>query len=243
MARIQRRELKHDEFVDSVDNLRLYLEEHGRRVGLLAALVVLVAVSIGAYVWYTRAQEEKANILLSQAVVSFEAPVQEGLPPLPGQEGRIFSSQEEKWRTVAGKFAAVHEEHPRTKAGLIAKHYEGICKFRLGEQDAALALLEEVAGARDREVASLAKLHLAGLYIEVDRAEEAEELYRELIDSPTATVPKPAAQMDLAALLTLSDPAEARDLYEQVKTEFPDTNIAALAGQRQELLPETAPEE
>ncbi len=81
MARLHRQDLKHDEFVDSMENLRLYLEEHGRRLGLIALLVVIASVTIGAYIWHSRALEREANIRLTGAVDTFNAQVQPGLPP------------------------------------------------------------------------------------------------------------------------------------------------------------------
>lgn len=243
MARIQRQELKHDEFVDTVDILWSYVEENTQKVALMAVAVIVAAGGIAWYVLHQQAQEEQAGLLLSNAIVAYEGQVQEGLPPLPGQEGRIFTSQEEKWKAAAEKFAAVREQFPGTQAGEIARHYEGISRYRLGEREAAVEILEEVARSRRRDVASLAQLHLAGFYSGQGRADEAEKLYRGLIAAPSGTVPKQTAQFGLASLLAESRPEEARDLYEQIKAEFPDTPIATTVTQRQELLPKTQPGE
>jgi tetratricopeptide (TPR) repeat protein len=243
MARIQRQELKHDEFVDSVDLIWAYVEENTQKVALMALAVIVAVVGIGWYVLHRQAQEEQAGLLLSEAIVAYEGQVQEGLPPLPGQEGRVFSSQEDKWKMAIEKFAAVHEQFSGTQAGEIARHYEGISRYRLGEREAAVEILEEVSLSRRREVASLAQLHLAGFYSEQGRADEAEKLYRALIAAPTTTVPKQTAQFALASLLADSRPGEARELYEQIKTEFPDTPIATTVTQRQELLPKSEPKE
>jgi hypothetical protein len=240
MARLHRKELKHDEFVDTVDRVLLYVEEHGRRLAALAVAIVLGSAAVGGYWWHSGQQAEKASIALGAAMVTFEAPVQAGLPSLPGQgTERVFSSEEEKWQAALEEFAAVREEYAGTQAGLLARHYEGVCKLRLGQQEPGLAALEEVSRASDPEVAALAKLHLAGFYQGVGREEEAEKFYRELSEKPTATVPKAVALFDLAALVAEKNPAEARQLYQQVKDEFPDTPIAAEVTRRLELLPES----
>lgn len=242
MARIQRQELKHDEFVDSMERLRVYLEEHGRRLGLLALLGVLGAVAIGGYLWNAREQEIQASILLTGAIQTFDAQVQAGLPPLPGQEDTIFSSEEAKWAAAVEKFSALHTKFPDTHAGLVARHYEGISRYRAGEKEEAVAILEEVTRSPNWDAAALAKLHLAGMYLEDGRGEEAEKLYRELVERPAVTVPEAIAQMDLAALLALDRPSEARELYEQIQTDSPDTQLAVIAGQQLEMLPEAEPE-
>ena len=248
MARIQRQELKHDEFVDSMEQFRVYLEEHGRRLGLLALLVILGAVAIGGYLWNAREQEKQASIMLTGAIQTFNGQVQAGLPPLPGQESTVFSSEEAKWAAAVEKFSELHAKYPDTHAGLVARHYEGISRYRAGEMAEAVTILEEVARSSNWDAAALAKLHLAAMYLEVGRGDEAEKLYRELVERPAVTVPKAIAQMDLAALLSSDRPAEARELYEEIQSGSPDNPLAGTAGQRLEMLPaadpdpETAPE-
>ena len=244
MARIHRQDLKHDEFVDSVDHLWAYLEEHGRRLGLIALLVVLGSASIGAYIWNSRAQEEAAQILLTGAATTFNAQVQVGLPPLPGEESSVFSSEEAKWAAATEKFAAIYEQYPGTHAGLVARHYEGVSRYRAGESENGLAILEEVTHSGNQDAAALAKLHLAGFYLEANRAEDAESLYRDLIDHPSTTVPRAMAQMDLAAMLSADQPYEARELYEAIQADNPESVLSAAASRRMELLPKkvVAPE-
>ncbi len=119
MARLHRKELKHDEFVDTVDRVLLYVEEHGRRLAALAVAIVLGSAAVGGYWWHSGQQAEKASIALGAAMVTFEAPVQAGLPSLPGQgTERVFSSEEEKWQAALEEFAAVREEYAGTQAGL-----------------------------------------------------------------------------------------------------------------------------
>lgn len=240
MARIHRKELKHDEFVDTVDRLWMYLEEHGRRLGLIALLVVLGAVSVGGYVWHIRAQEEAAQILLTGAAATFAARVQVGLPPLPGEEESVFSSEADKWAAATRKFAGIYEKYPGTHAGLVARHYEGVSRYRAGEKEEGIAILAEVTESGNRNAAALAKLHLAGFYLDAGRADEAESLYRELIEGSYVTVPQAVAQLDLAAMLSADRPDEARDLYEAIREDHPDSELAATASRRMGLLPKRA---
>ncbi len=51
MARMHRQELKHDEFIDTFDELLLYVEDHGRTLALLALSVVLVGGGLGGFYW------------------------------------------------------------------------------------------------------------------------------------------------------------------------------------------------
>ncbi len=238
MARISRQELKQDEFVDTVDQALDYLERHGR--ALLTALLVLVLAggSAGGYYWYSKKQEAKASAALGQALITFAAPVQAGLPPLPGLgPEKIFSSEEEKYQAAREEFAGVYQDYPGTQSGQLARQYQALCLWQLDDKDAAVAALEEVSRASDNNVAAVARFHLAGFYLQLGRTEDAKKLYRELADNPTATLPRATALLALADLLASEDPAEARRLLEEVRDEYSDTPIATQVSRRLELLP------
>lgn len=237
MARIRRGELKHDEFVDSVDALVLFLEAHGRKVTAGAVVLVVVVVLAGGLYWYWRREEARASLALGQAMLTFEAPVEAGLPPLPGQKSTVFSSAREKYEAAAQAFAAVGEKDPWTSSARLARHYQAICQFELGEKQKAVEGLEELSRGYRREEAAVAKLHLAGLYREMGRREEAAQLYRELIANPTRTVPRVVAQMHLAELEAEANPAQARQLYGEVKRELSAPDIVSEIDRRLELLP------
>lgn len=242
MAHIQRRELKKDEFIDTFDEMLIYVEEHSRSLLTLALALLLAGGSLGSFYWHSRRQEGRAAAALSSALMTFSAPVQEGLPPLPGQgPGKIFSSEHDKYQAAEKEFAAVRRDFPRTRAALMAKHYQALCQFQLGQTDAAVTALRELGRAADRNVAALAQLDLAGFYENLGRRQEAEKIYRQLAEHPTTTVPRPLALLALANLEAQTNPAEARQLLSQVKAEFPDTPIAAEVSRRLELLPAPPP--
>ena len=241
MARIHRQELKHDEFIDSFDEFLLYLEDHWKWLIALLVGIVLAGGALGGFYFYSQRQERAAGAALANALTSFEAEVRQGLPPTPGDTSRSFASEKEKYQTAAKEFAAVRADYPRTRAALHAKHYEALCRYRLGESEPAVTALEELSRAADRNVAALAKLHLAGIYESQARPKDAEALYRQLADNPAPVVPREMALLALADLLAQSNPAEARRLYEQVKQEFPDTPVAEQVTRRLDLLPPPAP--
>ena len=238
MARIQRQELKHDEFVDSVDAFLLYLEDNWRRLTVIALAVLLGGGSIGGYIWYSRDQEQRAGTALTAGLFTLQAPVQAGLPQLPGEgPERIFTSEQAKYEAARKEFNAIRTEFPRTRSALLAAFYVALCDHQLGKTDAAVTALEELTRARDTNVAAQARLTLAGFYQQRGRSADAEKLYRQLADNPTVTVPRSLALLELATLKTQTDPAAARKLFDEIKREFPDTQIAAEVTRRMELLP------
>lgn len=239
MARIQRQELKHDEFLDTFEELELYIEDNWRLLVTLVVGVMLTGGALGGFYFYSERQERRANAALAVAVQTFEAPVRQGLPPIPGDTQKSFSTEKEKFTAAAQEFAAVRTDYPRTRAARVAKHYEAVSRYQLGETDKAIAALEDLSRAADRNQAALARLHLAGIYAAQGKPAEAEKLYRQLVENPAATVPREVAQLALADFLAPTKPAEARQLYEQLKVAFPEGPLAEQVTRRLEALPAT----
>jgi TolA-binding protein len=79
----------------------------------------------------------------------------------------------------------------------------------------------------------LAKFALAAVYRSTNRDEEAIDLYKQIIDKPTASVSKATAQMELADFYQdKQQTAEAKRILEQVQKENPNSEIASLASQK-----------
>lgn len=238
MARIQRQELKHDEFVDSVEETLLWVEDNARTLALVALAVVVGGGSVGGFYWYSKKQETAAGVALAEAIVTYQAPVQAGLPPLPGKgPQQTFSSEEEKYEASEKKFASVREQYPRTRGGRLAQHYQAICLFELGKKEEAIASLKELSHSADRNTAAMTKLSLAGFYRRMGQREEAVKLLQELADNPTVNVPRATALLELATLKAEDDPAEARRLYNGIKAEFPGGTVEAEVTRLLDLLP------
>ncbi len=73
---------------------------------------------------------------------------------------------------------------------------------------------------------------LANLDEQNGQTSQAVSLFQDLIQHPTATVPKVQAQFQLAALYETSNPQEARRLYAQIKDQNKDTDAAQMATQK-----------
>jgi predicted negative regulator of RcsB-dependent stress response len=243
VARIQRQELKHDEFVDSVEETLLWFEDNARTLALVALTVVVGGGSVGGFYWHSKKQETKAGVALADALVTYQAPVQAGLPALPGEgPQQSFASEQEKYTAAEKEFAGVVEEYPRTRAGRLAQHYHALCLFELGKTDEAIASLRDLSLSADKNTAAMVKLSLAGFHRKLGQREEAAQLLQELADNPTATVPRATALLELATLKSDADPAEARRIYNEIKTEFADTPVEDEVTRRLEFLPPPPPE-
>lgn len=238
MARVSRHELKQDEFLSTFEETLGVLEEQ-REMLIGLVLVVLVGGGVlGGLWWDARRQEQRASFALGQALDSYAAPIRLNPGESPANyPGPSFANEKEKYEAAQKEFARLRREFAGTSVAVVAKHYEALALWQLGKQDEALQQLEEVSRAANPERAALARLHLAGIYQQRGRTEEARKLYRKLADQPTRSVPRPVALLALADLQAASQPAEARKLYEELKRTLGDTRLAGQINRRLELLP------
>ncbi len=61
-------------------------------------------------------------------------------------------------------------------------------------------------------------------------------MFQDVIAHPTTTVPKAAAQLQLAQLYETTQPAEARRLYAEIKDQNKDNDAAQIATQKLQSL-------
>lgn len=231
-----RRQLKQDAFsrvtIDAAERTAHWSVEHRTNL-IIGAIVVAVLLAAGIGGWYyLTAQDEKASLELSQAVRTRDIPLRPaGTPEQPD----IPSFTSAKDRTEAAKklFQAIVDKYPHTRSSDMAHYFLGACALELGDNAGAEKNFKDVASVGNKDVSSVAKMALASLYAQTNRSKEAIPLYQELINKPTASVGKVAAQLQLADLYQNSNqPLDAKKIYEQVKKENPGNEAGQLATQK-----------
>ena len=224
MDRLTRKELKTDKFALEVGQIFEYLREHQRestRYGVVAAIVLLLAIG---FVSYRRYQHNVREQALNAALRTQDAQVgQPGNEFIPG-----FPTQAEKDQAVLKAFTDLAGKYPGSGQGIIARYYLGTQAANQGKTAEAEKGFQEVIQSGNAAYGSLAKLCLAELYAGQGKLPEAEKLVRSLIDKPTVLVSKEHATIVLARLLAPSRPAEARKLLEPLRTARSVISRAAL---------------
>ncbi len=222
---ISPKELKRDRFVETMEHGAEYAFSHARNMWLATAAVAVVFAAIFGWRFWSAQQSQKASIALDAAMKTYQARVRApGEAAEPGET--TFVVEKIKYQEAEKQFDQVARDYSLTQQGTFAHYYSALCSMHLNETDKAAAELRNLAGSSNAEVASLAKLSLAGIAAKAGKTDEAAKYLTDLIDHPTALVPKARAQMDLADLYRKTKPGEAASLYEQVKKEFPDSPLA-----------------
>ncbi len=222
---ISRKELKQDEIRETLAHGAEAVLTHQRATWMMVSLAVLVLGAIFGWRMWSERQTLKAAAMFDGATKVFEARIR--APGEPEQPGELtYVAEKNKYEDSAKKFAEVAAQYGRTRPGLMARYYAALSLEKLGRWDEAQKWLREMEASGDAEFAALARFKLAESFERTGKPDQAAALYRQLIETPAALVPKPLVMLALADNLSKRSPSEAQKLYEQIKKDHPESAIA-----------------
>jgi hypothetical protein len=233
---ISRKELKKDNIREGLVHGVEAVATGQQHLWLYGAAALLVLLAVLGWRFYTQRQTTQASTALSDANTVYEARIR--APNEPAAPGEItYVDEKNKYADAAKKFTDVANRYPRTRPGQVARYYAALSLAQIDRNDEAEKNFKAVESSGDEGLAALARFQLAQLYDKTGKNSEAVKIYQQLADKPNLFVPKAIVLLSLAEHYAVSDPAQASKLYNQVKTEFPDTAAAQLADERLQLLP------
>ena len=226
-----RHALKQDKFVTATTSGLEWVGENRGTVLLWigAAVVALGLLIAGIVVYYSRSAA--ANNLLGQALTIYETPIaQPGQPIEPGM--KTFPSAADRAKVAYPLFSEAAAKYSWLNAGHMALYFSGMSQIDMGNAAAGEADLKKASDSGNDNIRALAKLALANEYVQTGKSMEAEALYKDLIQHPTTTVPKSAAQLQLASLYLTTHPNEAKKLYAKIVDQDKQSAAAEIAQQK-----------
>jgi len=226
-----RHRLKQDQFAAGASEAIDWTVEHRDKLTYGAiALLVIVLIGFGGW-WYLQQQDEAAGLALGHAITIYSTPLTAaGQPALPG--ATAFATSQERAKAAQAEFKSAADKYSHTNSGELAKYFLGLTDIDLNNTADAERELKEVAGTRNADTSSLAKMALASLYRRMGKDQDAIKLYKELSDKPTNTVSKSAAQLEMAATYEAKDPTNAKIIYQQIQKDDAKGPAAEIAAQK-----------
>ena len=203
-------QLQHDQFTDAVSGALGYAKAHRPNVirGSIALAVVLLL--LGAGYWYFSHQRSLRQHDLGAALTVVDTPVG------PANDyGKTFPTEEAKQAAARQALSGVVTKYPGSREGLIAQYYLGTLKAQANDTKGAEADLHTVADSTS-EVAPLARIALAQVYLGEKKIAEAQGLLRAIVNSPTSLVSKAQAQILLAQIDQSVNPAESKNILKSI---------------------------
>ena len=231
-----RHQLKQDAFsrvtIGAAEKTAHWSVEHRNTLVIAVVVVALIAAGAVGGWYYLSAQDEKASFDMSQALRTLQAQLRPaGTPAQPDIPS--FTSAKERAAAAHNQFQAVVDKYPHTRTADMARYFLGVTSVSAGDNATAEKQFKEVASNGNKELASVAKLALASVYGNTNRPKDAEAIYKELTNKPTASVSKVTAELQLAELYQNNNqPLDAKRLYEQIKKDTPTTEAGQLATQK-----------
>ncbi len=223
---ISRKELKQDKIRESFEHGAEAVYSHSTVAGIVVAIVLVVAVGYAGWKFYSDRQTLQASVALDDAMKTYAARI--GLASPNADPGDIsFPTEEARANASLQKFTAVADKYPRTSPGRLARYYQALTLEDLERHNQATEELKKISAGSDKELAAMAQYQLANIYARTGKPDEAVKTYRALADSKSVFVPRPLVLLDLADLLRRSNPAEAANLYQQIKKEFADNSAVS----------------
>ena len=232
---ISRKELKKDEIRETLSHGAEAIFSHQQQIWSYGAFALLVVILVLGWRFYTQNQTAKGSVALADAMKVYQARIRTAAEPAQPEE-ITYVDEKNKYGDAAKKFEDVANKYSRTRPGQLARYYAALSLEKLGRFDEAEKDLQSLESSRDESLSALARFKLAQVYDEAGKGAQAVQLYQQLSSKPTLFVPKPVVLLALADHYSSSDPAQAAKLYNQVKTEFPDTQAAQVADERLQLL-------
>ena len=236
MAHIPKQELKKDEFRETIEHGWQAMLDH--QTVTTAILVVVIVAALGVLGWrlYSERQDVKSAAAYDTAMTAYNAQVIAAGSPAPAAGETTFPDDKSKYTDAAAKFAVVASQYPRTHDGQLAEYYGALACEKIGKDDDAKRLLQQLISSGDADYGAMASYELAQIDERTGQGDAAAKIYQQLIDKPSVLVPKPVAMLALAEHYSSSDPTQAAKLYGQIKTDYPGTAIADQADQGLSML-------
>ena len=225
---ISRKELKQDKIKETIEHGAEAVLSHGQFTGIVIAAALVIVLGYYGWHFYIDRQTAQASVAFDVALKSYQGRIGAAAP---GADPTEPSYPDEKARSedALSKFTKVADSYSSTNPGKLARYYAALCLEDLDRQNQALEDLKKISGSSDKELASMAQYQMAVIYERTGKTEDAAKVLRTLADKPTVLVPRPLVLLELARDLRDSNPKEATNIYQQIKKEFPDTNIAEQA--------------
>ena len=242
MKRKQRHHLKENELAQTIVAAREALIARKRQLtSILLALLVIAAV-VGGIVMWRQEDNVRAQRLLADAMVIFNARVipatvsseTPGEVPAAATIGATgsYATEFAKLTAALPRLKAAADAYPETDAGVTARYHYASSLAALGRHAEAVEAFDEVIGraGSDTLYGRMAQLGKADTQVNAGQLETAVATWEDLASSTDEELPKDAILMELGKAYQASgNQEEARKAFTQVVDEHPTSPYLAEA--------------
>jgi len=232
--RLSRKEIKRDEFMESLGEAFEWVRGHLRNlIGLgLALLVALVLVV--AYMGYSESREHKADEALAAALRIYQSPLDPvaanptdpGAPTFADADARALAAKE--------RFESVQEDFGSADAAQIANVYLGQIAALDGDMESARSHWQKfVAKSSNNALAVEVRVNLMELDRAAGRGDDLVTELRAMLSGPNTGLPPDLLWYQLGLTLEeLDRQTEANEAFHRLLEDYPQSAFAPAARER-----------
>src|SRR5437870_10268690 len=200
-----------------------------RKKEFTAGLTILAALAIVIFGWsyYRSTRNAHAQAQLSQAVNTFN------------DTANIKSAKERYEKTIV-EAQKTYDQYRSLPISNIALYYVALSQEGLGDTTKATQTLQQVAERGDASIKGVAQFALGAIYKKHGETQKAIDVYKKIYDGGGYS--KAAVAYELASLYEANkQPDQAKDFYQKLVSEFPDSPFRQNADDALKRLGATAP--
>jgi tetratricopeptide (TPR) repeat protein len=188
---------------------------YGRKKEILIGVSVAAVLLAGFFTWryFSARRDAAAQSMLSQVINAYNDTAK---PEKERYERTIVEAQ----KTV--------DSYANRPVGRIAQYYMALSHEGLGDTAKSVENLQQVIGHGDETIKSVAQFALAGIYKKRGETQKAIDIYKQVYDAGGYS--KAAVAFELASLYeSISQPEQAKDFYQKLISEHPDSPFRQFA--------------
>jgi tetratricopeptide (TPR) repeat protein len=246
MKTTERHHLKDNELAIALGQAQHWAGSNSRTLLTIIGVIVLIGGAVLGYRVWTGSTDNKARLMLAEAMVIEEARVMPPAPPagttndpnaVGGQAPGTYPTEKAKLEAALPKFQAAADAYPSTDSGLTARYHVAKTLVSLGRFTEAVPQYDQVIAGGNTLLARSARLGKAEAQIRAAQYEPAIATLQQLVDSKDAALPAEAVLMELARAQKLAGKTEdARKTLTQVVEQHADSQYAGDARSELEKL-------
>jgi tetratricopeptide (TPR) repeat protein len=239
MKTTERQHLKDNELAIALGQAQSWAGGNsGTLITVIAAIVIVGGVVLG-YMAYRNNTDNKARLLLAEAMVIEEARVMPAGPPpgttndpnaIGGQLPGTYPTEKAKLEAALPKFQAAADAYPSSEAGITARYHLAKDLVALGRFDEAIKAYEQVLNSGNALLARSARLGKAEAQLRAAQYDPAIATLKQIVDQKDAALPAEAVLMELARAYKLAGKSDdARKTLTQIVEQHADSQYATEA--------------
>jgi tetratricopeptide (TPR) repeat protein len=239
MKTTERHHLKDNELALALHQAQSWAGSNSKTLITTIAAIVIVAAAVLGYMAWSNNTDDKARVMLAEAMVIEEGRVMPPGPPagstndptaIGGQLPGTYPTEKAKLEAALPKFQAAADAYPSNEAGQTARYHAAKTLVALGRFDDAVKQYDQVIAGGSALLARSARLGKAEAQLRAAQYDPAIATLKQIVDQRDASLPAEAVLMELARAYRLAgNTEEARKTLQQVVEQHADSQYASEA--------------